>query len=88
MDNEKISVTATESGQTMEVVVLNKRVDRVQVIIGEGVHSVTCDMLPTRTRLAYVGNVMGREIVYQRSCDDVQSDLDRNNPAMKKTRRF
>jgi hypothetical protein len=88
MENEKITVIATENEQSMDVVVLGKRVDRIQVVIGEGIHSISCDLIPTRTRLAYVGNVMGREIVYHRSCDDVQQDLDKNNPAMKKSRRF
>jgi hypothetical protein len=63
MNDEKISVKITESGQTMDVVVLNKRPDRIQVVVGKGVHSVTCDLTPTRTRQAYAGSVMGREIV-------------------------
>ena len=88
MLNEKISVTTTESGQTMEVVVLSKRVERIQVVIGSGVHSVSCDMTPTRSKQAYVGSVMGREIVYARSCEAVQADLDSINPALKKSRRF
>ncbi len=88
MENEKISVTTTETGKTMDVVVLNKRIEQIQVVIGAGVHSVSCDMTPTRNRQAYVGSVMGREIVYGRSCDQVQADLDRINPALKKSRRF
>ncbi len=88
MENEKISVSVTESGQTLDVVVVNKRADRIKVVIGEGVHSTACDMTPTRNRQAYVGNVMGREIVYERSCEQVQADLDSKNPALKKSRRF
>jgi len=88
MENEKISVKVTENDQIIDVVVLSKRADRIQVVIGEGVHSVPCDLTPTKTRKAYVGNVMGREIVYQRSCDDIQADLDSVNPALKKSRRF
>ena len=72
----------------MDVVVLSKRPDRIQVVIGEGVHSMSCDLMPTRTRQAYAGNVMGREIVYERSCDEVQADIDARNPALKKSRRF
>lgn len=86
MHNENISVKVTESGQTMEVVVLSKRADRIQVVLGQGVHSVTCDLTPTRSRQAYVGNVMGREIIYQRSCDDVQAELDKLNPSLKRRR--
>lgn len=88
MNDEKISVKVTESGQMMDVVVLHKRTDRIQVVIGQGVHSVTCDLTPIRSKLAYAGTVMGREIVYQRSCEDIQAELDRNNPALKKSRRF
>ena len=88
MVNEKISVKVTESGQTMDVVVVSKRVHQIQVVIGEGVHNTACNMTPTRSRQAYVGNVMGREIVYERSCEQVQADLDSNNPALKKSRRF
>lgn len=86
MQNEKISVKVTESGQSMDVVVFSKRADRIQVVLGQGVHSVTCDLIPTRSRQAYVGNVMGREIIYQRSCDEVQAELDKLNPALKRTR--
>ena len=49
MENEKINITTTETGQTMDVVVLSKRADCIQVVIGEGVHSVSCDMTPTRS---------------------------------------
>ena len=86
MQNEKITVKVTESGQTMDVVVLSKRADRIQVVLGQGVHNVPCDLMPTRSRQAYVGNVMGREIVYQRSCDEVQAELDKLNPTLKRTR--
>jgi hypothetical protein len=88
METEKINVTMTESGKTMDVVVLSKRVECIQVVIGEGVHSVPCDMTPTRSKKAYVGSVMGREIVYERNCEQVKADLDIINPALKKSRRF
>ena len=77
MNIEKIKVRATVSGQTLEVVVLSKRLDSIQVVLGEGVHSVRCDLTPTRNGSAYVGNAMGREIVYERSRDDVKADLAR-----------
>jgi hypothetical protein len=38
---------------------------------------VRCDLTPTRNRQAYAGNAMGREIVYERSCDQVKADLAR-----------
>jgi hypothetical protein len=80
MINEKIKVRVTQTGQTMDVVVLNKRASQIEVVIGEGVHSVRCELMPTRNGLAYSGSVMGREIVYERSREQVQSDIDRVNP--------
>ena len=77
MQTEKIKVRATASGQTLEVVVLSKRLDSIQVVLGEGVHSVRCDLSPSRSGAAYVGNAMGREIVYERSREDVKADLAR-----------
>jgi hypothetical protein len=77
MNDEKIQVRVTSSRQTVEVVVLDKRLDRIQVVLGEGVHSVRCDLTPSRTGAAYVGNAMGREIVYERSREDVKADLAR-----------
>jgi hypothetical protein len=77
MSDEKIPIRVTSSGQTLGVVVLNKRLDRIQVVLGEGVHSVRCDLMPTRNGSAYVGNAMGREIVYERSRDEVKADLAR-----------
>jgi hypothetical protein len=77
MNDEKIKVRVTASGQTLDLVVLNKHLDRIQVVLGEGVHSVRCDLVPTRNGSAYVGNAIGREIVYERSRDDVKADLAR-----------
>jgi hypothetical protein len=48
------------------------------------VHSVKCDLAPTRNGLAYVGSVMGRELVYERSQAQVQADIDRLNPHVRK----
>ena len=87
MIDEKIKVRVTETGQTLDVVVLSKRAERIQVVLGEGVHSVRCDLTPTRTGAAYAGSVMGREIVYERSREQVQGDIDRLNPVVRKPRR-
>jgi len=87
MITEKIKVRVTESGQAMEVVVYDKRASGIQVVLGEGVHSVKCELTPTRTGLAYVGSVMGREIVYERSREQVQADIDRLNPKMREFKR-
>jgi hypothetical protein len=85
MNTERIKVR-TESGQTLDVVVLNKRVDRIQVVLGEGIHSVKCDLTPTRNGLAYAGSIRGREIIYERSRAQVQAELDIRNPALRKSR--
>jgi hypothetical protein len=77
MNDEKIQIRVTSSGQLLDVVVLNKRLDCIQIVLGEGVHNVRCDLLPTRNASAYVGNAMGREIVYERSREDVKADLAR-----------
>ena len=69
-----------ESGQTMDVVVLSKRADRIHVILGEGTHSVFCELKPTRDASAYVGNAMGREIVYERSRAQVEADIEKQGP--------
>jgi hypothetical protein len=77
MNDEKITVRVTATGQTLDVVVLNKRADAIEIVLGEGVHSVRCRLTPTRTGAAYVGNAMGREIVYERGRDQVAADLQR-----------
>lgn len=86
MKDETIKVRVTESGDTIDVVVLDKHANKIQVVIGEGQHSVPCDLAPTRNGLAYAGRVMGREIVFERSREQVQADIDRLNPALKKSR--
>jgi hypothetical protein len=86
MNDEKIKVRI-ETGQTIDVVILNKRAERIQVVIGEGVHSVRCELTPTRNGLAYAGSIMGREIVYERSRSQVQADIDRLNPTVRKSSR-
>lgn len=86
MIDEKIKVRVTETGQVVEVVVLNKRAGRIQVVLGEGVHNVKCDLTPTRNGMSYAGSVMGRELIYERSRDQVQADIDRLNPALRKSR--
>ena len=86
MNIEKIRVRATETGQTFEVVVLNQRTEWIEVVLGEGVHNVKCRLTPTRNGLAYAASVMGREIVYERSREQVQADIDRLNPNLRKSR--
>lgn len=88
MQNETITVTNTESGKSMHVVVFEKRASQITVIIGEGVHSVKCELSPTKNEQAYVGNVMGREMVFHRSREEVQADIDHDDPNLKRSRTF
>ena len=48
MNDEKIQVRVTSSGQMLEVVVYSKQLDMIQVVLGEGVHNVRCNLTPTR----------------------------------------
>jgi hypothetical protein len=77
LHTEKITVRVTSTGQTLEVVVLHKRAEGIEVVLGEGVHNVRCQLSPTRNGLAYAGSAMGREIVYERSREQVTADLAR-----------
>ncbi len=88
MNTEKIKVRVTETGQTVDVVVLSKRPERITVVLGEGVHNVKCDLTPTRNERAYAGSVMGREIVYERSRAEVQAEIELHNPTLRKPRRY
>jgi hypothetical protein len=87
MINEKIKVRVTETGQFLDVVVLNKRASHIEVVIGEGAHSVKCQLSPTRNGKAFVGSVMGREIVYEHSQADVQAAVDKADPIKREFRR-
>ena len=87
MHTEKITVRVTETKQTLELVVFSKRADVIEVVVGEGMHSMKCALTPTRNGLAYAGSVMGREIVYERSREQVQADIDRLNPNLRKPTR-
>ena len=83
MSPEKIRVRNTQTGQLIEVAVFSKRAQAIEVVLGEGVHNVKCTLTPTRNGMAYAGKIMGREIVYERSRDQVQADIDRLNPRLR-----
>lgn len=85
MKTETISVRM-ENGQMLDVAVYSKRAHAIQVVVGEGAHSTRCELVPTRNGLAYAGNVLGRELVYERSREQVQADLDRADPAARRSR--
>jgi hypothetical protein len=79
MQIEKIKVRLTNTRQEVEVTVFSKRPEVIEVVIGEGTHSVRCTLTLTRNGLGYAGNAMGREIVYERSRAQVENDLKRDN---------
>ncbi|MDO3380201.1 hypothetical protein [Geoalkalibacter halelectricus] len=76
MNDEKIKVR-TENDKTLEVVVATKKPDAIWIVLGEGIHSVKCKLVPTANALAYAGSVMGREIIYERSVKQVREDIAR-----------
>ncbi len=73
---EKIKIE-TEAGQVLEVLVTSISADAIWILIGEGAHSSKCKLVPTRNGLAYSGSVIGREIIYKRSVQDVRKELAR-----------
>lgn len=77
MSNEKIPVRIASSGKTLDVMVYSKTVQKIEVVVGEGVHGTRCTLTPTRNGDAYAGSVMGREIVFERSREQVKADLAR-----------
>jgi hypothetical protein len=79
MQIEKIKVRITSTHQEIEVTVFSKRAEAIEVVIGEGTHSVRCTLAPTRNGFGYAGNAMGREIVYERGRAQVENDLKREN---------
>ncbi|MCW8922696.1 MAG: hypothetical protein OQK69_03585 [Gammaproteobacteria bacterium] len=87
MNDQKIKVRVTETDMVMEVTVFSKREGSIEVVLGEGVHSVKCELLPTPNGMAYVGSAMGREIVYERSRDEVRADLEIENHDYRDSRR-
>lgn len=82
MESEKIKLK-TEAGQTIEAVVLSKHADRIDVVIAE---SVRCSLTPTRNQLAYVGNLRGRELTYERSRAEVEAEIAKRDPNRRRFR--
>lgn len=87
MSMQKIEVRVTETDMTMQVTVFSKRADKIEVVLGEGVHSVKCELLPNANCNAYVGSAMGREIVYERNREQVQADVELENHDYRDSRR-
>jgi len=87
MSDQKIDIRVTETDQVMPVTVFSKRLDRIEVVLGEGTHSVKCELTLNTNGNAYVGSAMGREIVYEHSRDEVEQDLAIENHDYRDSRR-
>ena len=87
MDKQEIEVRVTETDKLMKVAVFSKSTNKIEVVLGEGVHSVKCELLPTANGLAYAGSVMGREVVYECSREQVQADVELENHDYRDSRR-
>jgi len=81
MQNEMITVRATENEQTLDVLVYSKSERKIEVMVGEGIHSIKCTLTPTANGCAYAGDVMGRELVYERSPEQVHEDIESAKPS-------
>lgn len=81
MKDEIITVRITENDKTFDVLVYRKTENKIEVMVGEGIHSTKCDLSPTSNGMAYAGNVMGREIVYERSQQQVHDDIENAKPS-------
>lgn len=85
MQSDKIKLRA-ETGQLIDATVFSKRADAIEVVIGEGIHNMKCTLTPTRNGLAYAGSIRGREVVYERSRQQVEAELGVLNQAFNKSR--
>ena len=87
MSEQKIDVRVTETDAIMQVLVFSKHAEKIEVMLGEGIHSVKCELLPTVSGTAYAGSVMGREVVYEHSREQVIADLEIENHDYRDSRR-
>lgn len=74
MNDKKITVIV-EGEQTLEVGVSSKKIDAIWIILGEGINNAKCKLTPTRNGLAFAGSVLGREIIYERTVEQVKADI-------------
>ena len=84
MKDEKIQVRATDSGQVIDVIVFSKSANQIEIVVGQGTHSIRCRLTPTINGLAYAGTVMGRELVYERSREQVHADIENAKPSTRR----
>jgi hypothetical protein len=74
MKPDKITVQS-EAGKAIEVAVIDMNPNGITIAIGEGIHNVKCKLVPTENGRAFVGSVMGREVVYETGVDAVKKLL-------------
>ena len=72
--DDKIKVE-TESGQMIEVTITSMTPETIWVLVGDGPHASKCKLEPTRNKLAYAGSIMGRELIFSCSVEDVRQSL-------------
>jgi len=87
MSEQTIQIRVTETDALMDVVVFSKREDRIEIVLGEGVHSVKCELNLTPNGMAYAGSAMGREIVYERTREQVKQDIENETHDYRDSRR-
>jgi hypothetical protein len=80
-ERETIAIRTRSGDLTLDAVVLNKRADRIQIMLHEGAQSVFCELKPTADALAYVGTSLGREMIYERSRAQVEADVAKGGSA-------
>ena len=76
--DDKIKVE-TESGQLIEVTMTSISPEAIWILVGDGPHSSKCKLEPTRNKLAYAGSIMGRELIYACSVEQVREALSSAN---------
>jgi hypothetical protein len=87
MSEERIKVRVTTTGQTLDVVVLSRRADAIEVVLGEGVHSVRCRLTPTRTEWPMPEMRWAAKSCNERARGEVAAELERLNAAAGKFKR-
>lgn len=84
MAEEIIQVRSTDNDQLIDVLVYSKSENQIEVVIGEGIHSTKCKLVPTSNKMGYAGEIMGREIVYERTLYQVQEDIEALKPSTRR----
>ena len=85
--DQKIEVTVTETGRKMDLVVLDYSAKRIRVVIGEGINNVPMTLMPTKYGKSFSGTVMGRELIYMKSVEDVEEEILQSQHRVKGRRR-